>query len=790
MVSTPGQTQTMWQTPPPPIPQQLDVPFPPSPILSPDHRWLVHGEHPPLPPIAELMEPKVGVAGIQLNPLTRDRTHAYAYSGLTMQRVGDSVPKRVDLPENARIRHLDWSFDSRYLAFTLTRPDGLELWILELETQRLRQLTPPILNATYGAPCDWLPADRGLICKVVPQPPVPPPTAPLVPPGPRIEENVGREAPARTFTNLLETEHDVALFEYYLTSVLEHISLEGDRHPLGPSLLIDEATPSPDGQWILLETIQRPFSYRVPVGLFPRRMEVINLQGESVYEAAQLPLADAVPLAAGSVRPGRRWMSWRGDRPATLYWVEALDGGDARQQAEVRDVLYQIDAPFTEQPQRLWQTEYRFSAFTWGHETLALASEVWEDRYQIRTWQINPSQPETSPRLLDERDWQDAYGDPGEPITAPGAYGWQTLLFAEDGVSIFLNGRGASPAGVFPFLDRWNLETGEKTRLWQAQAPYYERLIALLNPVAPQFITSRQSREEPPNLFLHDPAAARITPLTQGVDYLPWYAGAKRQVVRYERADGVQLSAVLYLPPGYDVERDGPLPTLLWVYPDEFKSATTASQVVQSDHLFRRPYGLSPLFLLTQGYAILNAPSIPIIGEGGAEPNDTYIEQLVLSAEAAIAYLTESGISHPQQIAVGGESYGAFTTANLLAHSDLFCAGIALNGAYNRTLTPFGFQGERRNFWEAQATYLRMSPFAAAASIDEPLLLIHGAEDDNAGTYPIQSERLYEALRGLGGTVRWVELPVEGHAYESREAIAHTLWEITQWLERCRTDEH
>jgi dipeptidyl aminopeptidase/acylaminoacyl peptidase len=209
-----------------------------------------------------------------------------------------------------------------------------------------------------------------------------------------------------------------------------------------------------------------------------------------------------------------------------------------------------------------------------------------------------------------------------------------------------------------------------------------------------------------------------------------------------------------------------------------------AGQVTKTENGFTRPHFTSILFLLTQGFAVLDDPTLPIIGEGETEPNDTYVEQLIAGAEAAIEYVVERGIGDRDRLAIGGHSYGAFTTVNLLAHTNLFKLGIARSGAYNRTLTPFGFQGEQRNFWEAADTYTQIAPFTHAHKITAPLLLIHGANDSNRGTYPIQTERLYEALKGLGATVRWVELPLEDHSYRSQEGVGHVLWEMVRWCKQ------
>ena len=656
--------------------------------------------------------------------------------------------------------------------------------MLDVAEAKARPLSEPVLNGVYNNPCHWLPGDGGLICKVRPQGMGEPPAEPTVPVGPVVESSQGRVAATRTYTNLLQSPHDEALFEHYFSAQLAHISLDGEVTRLDDASLIRNVTVSPDGEWLLRSTIHRPFSYQVPLSRFPVRYEVLNRQGQVVHELANIPLADDIPLAFDSVRPGKRSIGWRTDQPATLYWVEALDGGDASTPADYRDGVYTLAAPFDTSPTEIWRTTLRFSGLTWSSDNFAIASEAWYDSRQLQRWAIFPEAPDTDAVLLDSRDFQDAYANPGSPVTVPGPYGRSVLMLSDDGNSIYLNGGGASPDGVFPFLDRLNLTTLATERLWQAEGDIFSRVTRVLDTKAQNIIVRKESQTTPGNYHQLDLSTSEETPLTEFTDPLAWYADTQKEIVRYPRPDGVMLTATLHLPPGYDAATDGPLPTVLWVYPREFKDRNVASQNTRSEYTFTRPGRGSILFLLTQGYAVLSGPTMPIVGEGEAEPNDTYIEQLVSSAEAAVDYLVERGVSDRTHLAIGGHSYGAFTAANLLAHSDLFQAGIARSGAYNRTLTPFGFQGEQRTFWETSETYLTMSPFIAAEQINEPLLLIHGAEDNNPGTYPIQSERMFEAMKGLGGTVRYVSLPAEGHGYRSREAVGHVLWEMVQWLDQ------
>jgi dipeptidyl aminopeptidase/acylaminoacyl peptidase len=539
---------------------------------------------------------------------------------------------------------------------------------------------------------------------------------------------------------------------------------------------------------------------------FPRLTQVLDLSGAVVQTIADLPLDAQRSTKFDAVRAGRRSISWRSDRPSTLYWFEALDGGDPAVECPERDRLCQWAAPFTQPPQPLWTTQHRLRKVLWGREDVALAWERHYDSRLQRLWRLRPDQLALDPgargaadRLL-ERSFEDRYSDPGEPLTTEGPYRRPVLRFSPDGHSLYWRGRGASPQGVHPFLRLWSLDAlnaqdaqdaqdaltphPEMQDLWRCQDPYFESVGSLLKDNT-RLLLHRQSETHPPNYWISALDSSQpLQPITDFADPAPQFAGLHREVVTYPRADGVQLSGTLYLPPGYDPERDGPLPTMLWVYPAEFKDRNLAGQVTTAQHAFSRPSMASVLFLLTQGYAVLDNPSLPIVGEGEAEPNDTYVEQLLAGAEAAVEYLVGRGVAARDRLGIGGHSYGAFTTANLLAHSRLFRLGIARSGAYNRTLTPFGFQGEQRHFWDAMETYHHMSPFTHAPKIAAPLLLLHGGSDSNIGTYPIQTERLFEALKGLGATVRYVVLPLEDHGYRSREAVGHALWEMVRWCDR------
>ncbi len=774
---------TTWQSPPDTIAPLLDSRWAPSVRISPDRAWMLELDRPSLPPMAELAEPQVKVAGIKLNPNTNSPAREYGFTGITLRPQG--AAKKVErtavaVPDNARIRNVDWSFDGQRFSFTHTTADTVQLWVAERDSGESRMLAKG-LNSAWGDPCDWLPGAQGLVCLMVDIERGAAPEADLVPAGPRIAENIQRKTPARTYQNLLETAHDEALFDHYLTARVVRVTLDGATTELLGPAVVDWVSPSPDGKWLLTKTIDRPYSTTVPASRFPATYTVHDLSGVTEPRILEtLPLADDVPISYASVRTGKRSWAWRADAPATLWTVEALDGGDADSEAEHRDRLTTLAAPFDGEPTELWRSELRFGGVTWGSDTLALVEDWWWDTRQVRTHTIAPSEPGQPAKLLDDRSWQDRYADPGQPLTTPGTFGWCVLRTDAEG-RLWMVGEGHTPDGQFPFLDALDTASGDTERLWQAVDPWLEEVVTAMPDG--RFVTRRESSEEPPNYALRTPGRKKAVALTNFADWAPPFAKVRKEVIRYERQDGLPLSATVYFPPGHDPDVDGPLPALFWAYPSEFKSRADAGQVTATTKSFDRPWGSSHLYLLLEGRMVVDDPNIPIVGEGEQQPNDTYVDQLVSGAEAAATALTERGWADPDRLVIGGHSYGAFTAANLLAHSDLFAAGIARSGAYNRSLTPFGFQGEERSYWEAMDTYIAMSPFTHADKIDEPLLLIHGAEDSNSGTFPVQSERMYEALKGHGATVRWVELPYETHGYRSREAVGHTLWEMLQWVD-------
>ncbi|HEY0762538.1 MAG TPA: prolyl oligopeptidase family serine peptidase [Pyrinomonadaceae bacterium] len=770
--------QTGYKKPPKEVLDVLNAPVTPTAYVSPTRANMLLATGLRYPPLADLSQPMLRLAGRRINPASNS-PHRFQYSvALTLKRIADGSEVKIDVPPGAKITGIDWSDDGRHFAFLNTTSDRVELWVGDAATGRIQHLKAIAINSVLGNPLTWMPDNKTLLVQLVPTTRGAAPAQPLIPDEPNTQESSGRPGPVMTYEDLLKSPHDERLFEYYATSRLALLDIAtGHATAVGQAGIFQSVDPSPDGQHILVTRIQKPFSYLFPDNAFPREIEVWNTKGKLVYKVVSQPLADQVPI--DGVITGPRTIRWRPNQPATLIWAVALDGGDPKKKVAYRDSVVTLKAPFTGQPVELFKVEKRFAGVTFGEKSgLVLFSDYERDKRWIRTFMFDADQPGTPPKLLWERNQQDRYNDRGTPVTR--AAGGQRAIL-QDGDWIYLNGNGASPEGDRPFLDRFNLKTLKSERLFRTDAKSYESVVALLTDDGSQFITRRESTTEAPNYYVLGTNGAGPRALTQFPDPTPQLRGIKKQLVTYKRADGVQCSFTLYLPPDY---KEGTrLPTVVWAYPLEFTDAGTAGQISGSTQRATSIVGPSHLFFLMEGYAVLDNATMPVVGSPETV-NNTYVEQIVMSAKAAIDKATEMGVTDPERVGVGGHSYGAFMTANLLAHSDLFRAGIARSGAYNRTLTPFGFQSERRTIWEAPELYLKVSPFMFAQKINEPMLMIHGEADDNTGTFPIQSERMYQAMKGNGATVRLVMLPHEAHGYAGRESIEHVLYEMIGWFDK------
>ncbi len=792
---TSAQAVQGYQKAPKPIPELLDAPPTPLVEVSPRRDYLLIADRVPNPSVADLAQPMLRLAGIRINPETNGRHHPPRLTGLHIVRIQDGKEQSIHLPADAYVGAPEWSPDGQHFSFTNATRAGIELWVGDAVSGSAQRISGIKLNAILGDPVQWMPDGRTLLVHAVPEKRGPAPAESRIPDGPIIQESDGKKAPAATYEDLLESRHDEDLFDYYSTSQLMLVdSRNGHATAIGKPGLFTRVESSPDGAHILTVRIHRPYSYLLPYQDFPKDVEVWDHSGKVEFKLASLPLAEHVPIEG--VLTGPRDYEWVATQPATLLWAEALDGGDTRAKVPYHDHLLLLSAPFKDQPTELVKLQFRFvpgngpgagpgggggrgEVIQWGDNGIGFVHDYDRSRRWVRTLLVNLKQPGAEPKLIWERSARDRYRDPGGPLMKTLPNGHRVMW--QSGNSIFLAGAGASPKGEFPFLDRFDLQSLKAERLFQSADGSFEEVVAMASDDGSRFITRHESPTEPPNYFLRTANSKDAQALTRFPDPTPQIRGITKQIVTYKRADGVPLSFTLYLPANY--KQGERLPTIVWAYPLEFNDADTAGQISGSANRFTRIAGISELFMVTQGYALLDNATMPVIGDPDTM-NNTYVEQVVASAKAAIDKAVEMGVTDRDRVGVGGHSYGAFMTANLLAHSDLFKAGVARSGAYNRTLTPFGFQSERRTLWEAPEMYLKISPFMFADKIKHPILLIHGMADDNSGTFPIQSERLYQAIKGNGGIVRYVQLPYEAHGYLGRESVEHTLYEMVSWFDK------
>ncbi len=779
-----AQEKLNYQLPPQEILELVDVPLAPTVLMDHEREYMVLLYRDAFKSIAELSETELRLGGLRIDPKTNIGSRQTYYNDVKVRPLGSAIGTERSLsglPAAPRLANFTWSPDQRMIALTNTTPEGVEVWVADLGRGSARRLTEARVNANLDDVLNWSENGQSILVKMLPddrQALIDAATA--VPTGPTISVATGEKAQNRTYQDLLSNPNDEHNFEQLARSVLYRVPLQGEPEEFLPAAMYDDISYSPDGTYLMVTTIERPFSYIVPYDRFPSTTTIYTAAGDSVQTIAELPLIEVLPQGFMATTTERRSMQWRDDRPATLVYVQALDGGDPEREAEYRDEVHQLEAPFAGEGTSLIKLRNRYAGLQWGDDRTAVAYDRWFDTRNLKVYTFNPS-GQDSARVLFDRNYQDSYSDPGSFVTTRNALGREVLAL-EDGTA-FLIGEGFTAEGQFPFLHAIDLAGQETEVLYRSS--YTNRLEELLDydPSTQRLLVREESAIDYPNYYFRDLADGQTQQLTDFDNPFRSLQDVHKEVITYERADGLELSGTLYLPVGYDTVAKEKMPMILWAYPREFKDKASAAQTTSNPNQFTYPSYGSPLFWAARGYVVLDDAAFPIIGEGDEEPNDSFREQLVDNARAAIDAVDAMGYVDRERVAVGGHSYGAFMVANLLSHSDLFAAGIARSGAYNRTLTPFGFQSEQRSYWEAPEVYNTMSPFMHADKMKTPLLLIHGEADNNSGTYPLQSERYFNALKGLGATVRLVMLPKESHGYRAKESILHMLWEQDQWLE-------
>ena len=781
-----AQEKLNFQQPPQEILELVDVERPPIVSLdSKDEKMLFYYRN-PFKSLSDLKQSELKLGGLRINPDANISSTLTYYNDIRFKGLSDKAIRTIDgMPANARIAYSTYSPDESKMAFTNTTERGVELWVIDFSTGTANRLTDPILNANAGHPYAWFPSGDALLVRMLPgdRPQLITPEEAL-PDGPIITTSDGQISQNRTYQDLLKNATDEANFEMLLTAELYKVELDGKQTLWKEAGMYTNESFSPDGNFVLLRTLTHPFSYVVPYNSFPNRTDIYTVAGKLHTAIGEQPMLDNLPVGFMSTFEGRRNINWRSDKPATVYWTEALDGGDPERDAEFRDKMMQLEAPFESEPQLVAKTIGRYGGVVWGNDEHAILVDNWWKTRNIKMSLINPSDNTQQPRVLSDRSYQDIYSDPGSPQTKRNEFGRMVLQIEKD--NIYLFGDGHSPEGQFPFIDQLNLKTLKTNRIYQSTyKDRVEELISITDIKKGTLLTRMESPTEYPNYYLRNIRSKKAPQaLTAFPNPFKAFEGVHKEVINYTRADGVELSGTLYLPADYDRTSKEKLPMIMWAYPTEYKDRSSAGQSSANPNRFTfLSYG-SPIYWVMRGYAVLNDAAFPILGEGDEEPNDTFVEQLVANAEAAINAVDELGYIDRKRVAVGGHSYGAFMTANLLSHSDLFAAGIARSGAYNRTLTPFGFQSEERSYWDVPQVYDKMSPFMHADKMKTPMLLIHGEVDNNSGTHTMQSERYFQALKSFGAPARLVILPLESHGYAAYENVLHLLWEQDQWLEQ------
>jgi dipeptidyl aminopeptidase/acylaminoacyl peptidase len=780
-----AQVSLTYQKPSKEILELVDVPLAPSVLVSDSKDFMVLLYRDPFKSIEDLSKEELRLAGLRIDPKTNIGSRVTYYNNLkTKNLVNHSNLFQVSgLPLNPKLSNFRFSPDQKKLAFTNTTSYGVEVWVLDLNSNLSKKLTESKVNANLRDVINWFEDSKSILVKMIPN------TKQdiiniekSIPVGPIVSINDGKKAQNRTYQDLLKNKNDEHNFENLAISDLYKVSLNGKSTKWLSKAMYNRIDFSPDGEYVMVTTIEKPFSYLVPYYRFPSKAVIYTKYGKKIETVVEVPLIEDLPKGFMSVRKGKRKFNWRNDKPASLIFIQALDGGNPEKEVVYRDEVFQLDPPFNGKAKSLIKTINRFRFAIWGNDSAALVYDYWWNTRNTKTYLFNPSEITFEPEILFDRNYQNRYTEPGNFVTTRNKMGSYVLVLEEG--NAFLNGAGHSEKGQFPFIDQMNLSSKKVSRLYQSE--YTDKLENINNYDAEknQLLVRIESPNEYPNYFIRDLNKKTLSQLTNFPNPFKSIQGIHKEVIDYKREDGLNLSGILYLPLGYDMDKKEKMPMILWAYPREFKDQASAAQKTSNPNKFTYPHYGSPIYWVTKGYVVLDKATFPIVGEGDDEPNDSFRKQLVSNAKAAIDAVDELGYIDRKRIGVGGHSYGAFMVANLLSHSNLFSAGIARSGAYNRTLTPFGFQSEERNYWEAPDVYYNMSPFMHADKMKTPLLIIHGEADNNSGTYPMQSTRYFNALKGLGAKVRLVMLPNESHGYRAKESILHILWEQDQWLEK------
>ena len=778
LIMTLLNSQSGYKLPPENIVKIFDAPTIPSVYFIPFTKIGIETTYQRYQTLEQLADESVKLAGEDISKKINAPRDMYPINKMKILNFETNSEIQLDFSENIKIRSYRISFDQQKLAITYEAETGIKLLIADINSAKIKKIDALLINDIFeDTGIFWLNDNKTLLIKTIPTGRRNPPEKPLIPESPMIEETSGKTSTVRTYQNLLKNKYDEKLFDYYFTSQLLLINTgNGNIGNIGNPAIYEDIDISPDNKYILIEKIEKPYSYQVPYYYFPKTYEIIDLKGVPIKTLFQRPLQDQIPIGGTYIGPRR--FHWQPLKDATLIWAEALDEGNPKNKVDFRDKILKLSAPFQEKPEQIFKTKHRYSWIDWSeHEDEFIYYEYDRDELWRKGWLHKIG--EKKPELVYDLSIRDKYNNPGDLVKRKTTTGHYVFIKNENFV-FYKNNKGATPEGNFPYLMKYNFQTREKEILFISRKGFHETISGFIGKNLDQIAIRSENRETPPNYFIIDLKTGKREKMTNFSNPYPELTNLKKELVTYTRKDSVPLSGELYLPSDY--KKGDRLPLIIDAYPQEYTDRSTAGQIDSSPDKFIRFWGSSIRYLTLQDYAVLARASIPIVGDPETV-NETFIEQTVTSIEAAINYLNERGIIDPKRVGIIGHSYGAFMVANILAHSDFCAAGVAKTGAYNRTLTPFGFQKERRTLWQAKEFYTEVSPFMYAEKINEPLLLIHGEEDPNSGTYPLQSRRMYQALKGNEATTRLIILPYEGHIYRARESLLHTLYETIEWFD-------
>ncbi|MBR0499872.1 MAG: S9 family peptidase [Bacteroidales bacterium] len=780
-------------------------------------------------PVAELAASEARLAGLRIDPRNFSETRENYFEEIKLLDVATGNLRTVGgLPADPRIKSVTWSPSGRYVAFVLWFTDRIELWRVDTTSPALAavKLTDLRVNTIFGSPIIFL-GDEQILFKSVPADRKVAPHHDLARSS-VVQEVLGEKKSIRTYQDLMQGPDDEELYDYCATSQLAIWENGSVRMLAGPAIY-RSIDPSPDGNYLMVVTEHHPYSYVEAHYSFPSKQFIMRVSDGSMVRMLRdgtikekKEPQDGPDAKKEAPKPRPAGFSWRPDMPATLTWTESEGAGPMggpmgmmgprpdddpaskdtlkekdRPEKTFTDKVYQCGAPFDFEnvKELVLAPEYRLGRITWGDGKLALYEESSAKQKFRRMMTFVPCDTNAPHKVIytqsTEVDTLGNFPAYGRPYTVRNAFGRSVLWTDAKHSMLYLTGTDRRDAEGFAhsFIDRYTFKDGKTAPVWFSSGDCKETLTAITDftPKNFQFIGRREAFGVVPDYYMFDMRKKSSRQITHIEDPVAgFHKAVTDQYVTYTRKDGLKCFAHLYLPAGYDKERDGRLPVFMWTYPYEFKCAAESEKARPEKHKYTKPSYGSAMIWATQGYAVLDEFTMAIVAaDKDSLPNDRFLEELVMSAEAAVDFVCDSiGVGDRDRIGVGGHSYGGFMTANLLAHTRLFRAGVARSGAYNRSLTPFGFQSERRNYWRARTVYDEMSPFNYADKVKDALMLIHGQMDNNTGTFPVQSERLYQALVYFGATARYVQLPYESHGYQGIETTLDMLYETGAWLDK------